>query len=151
VVENGSQIGSNKFIVPANAVLISKLNPRIPRVWAPSCIPANSVCSTEFLVLVPREETDRDFLAALGWSPSFRYQMELHATGTTGSHQRIHPSVALAIEVNTPDDKAEQSAIAATLADMAAEIAAVQAKLAKARQLKQGMMRELLTGKIRLV
>ena len=32
---------------------------------------------------------------------------------------------------------------------MDAEIAALEAKLAKARQLKQGMMQELLTGRIR--
>ncbi len=46
---------------------------------------------------------------------------------------------------------AEQTAIAAILTDMDAEIAALEAKLAKARQLKQGMMQELLTGRIRLV
>jgi type I restriction enzyme, S subunit len=34
---------------------------------------------------------------------------------------------------------------------MDAEIAALEAELAKARNLKQGMMRELLTGRIRLV
>ncbi|MDT7043474.1 restriction endonuclease subunit S [Candidatus Nitronereus thalassa] len=45
----------------------------------------------------------------------------------------------------------EQTAIAAILSDMDAEIAALEAKLAKARQLKQGMMQELLTGRIRLV
>ena len=34
---------------------------------------------------------------------------------------------------------------------MDAEIAALEAKLAKVLRLKQGMMQELLTGKIRLV
>jgi type I restriction enzyme S subunit len=34
---------------------------------------------------------------------------------------------------------------------MEAEITASEAKLAKARQIKQGMMQELLTGRIRLV
>ena len=37
------------------------------------------------------------------------------------------------------------------LSDMDAEIAALEAKLSKARQVKQGMMSELLTGKVRLV
>jgi len=45
----------------------------------------------------------------------------------------------------------EQSAIAATLSDMDAELAALEAKLTKARSVKQGMMQELLTGRIRLV
>jgi type I restriction enzyme, S subunit len=45
----------------------------------------------------------------------------------------------------------EQTAIAAILSDMDAEIAALEEKLTKARQLKQGMMQELLTGRLRLV
>jgi len=45
----------------------------------------------------------------------------------------------------------EQFAIASILSDMDAEIAALEAKLAKARCLKQGMMQELLTGRIRLI
>ena len=45
----------------------------------------------------------------------------------------------------------EQSAIATILADMDAEIVALETKLAKVRQIKQGMMQELLTGRIRLV
>ena len=45
----------------------------------------------------------------------------------------------------------EQRSIAAILMDIDIEIAALEAKLTKARQLKQGMMQELLTGRIRLV
>ena len=44
----------------------------------------------------------------------------------------------------------EQTTIATILSDTDAEIAALEAKLAKARQIKQGMMQELLTGRIRL-
>lgn len=45
----------------------------------------------------------------------------------------------------------EQVAIAEILNDMDTEIAALETKLAKARKIKQGMMQELLTGRIRLV
>jgi type I restriction enzyme S subunit len=45
----------------------------------------------------------------------------------------------------------EQVAIATVLSDMDTEIATLETKLTKARQLKQGMMQELLTGRIRLV
>ena len=45
----------------------------------------------------------------------------------------------------------EQTAIATVLSDMDSEIAALETKLAKYRQLKTGMMQQLLTGKIRLV
>ncbi len=44
----------------------------------------------------------------------------------------------------------EQIAIANILMDMDSEIAALESKLSKARQIKQGMMQELLTGRIRL-
>jgi type I restriction enzyme S subunit len=54
-------------------------------------------------------------------------------------------------EVQLPVTKAEQTAIATILTDMDAEIAALAEKLTKAHQLKQGMMQELLTGKVRLV
>ena len=45
----------------------------------------------------------------------------------------------------------EQTAIAAVLSDMDAEIAALEARRDKTRALKQGMMQELLTGRVRLL
>jgi type I restriction enzyme S subunit len=45
----------------------------------------------------------------------------------------------------------EQAAVATILSDMDAEIAALDAKLTKTRLVKQGMMQELLTGRIRLI
>ena len=44
----------------------------------------------------------------------------------------------------------EQTAIATILSDMDNELQALTQKLEKARALKQGMMQQLLTGKIRL-
>ena len=44
----------------------------------------------------------------------------------------------------------EQTAIATILSDMDSEIQALQQRLTKTRQIKQGMMQELLTGKTRL-
>jgi restriction endonuclease S subunit len=53
--------------------------------------------------------------------------------------------------VPLPPTKSEQGAIAEALSDMDAEIAALEAKLTKAHQIKQGMMQELLTGRMRLL
>lgn len=47
--------------------------------------------------------------------------------------------------------KSEQTAIATILSDMDAELAALESRLAKTRQIKQGLMQELLTGRIRLL
>ena len=54
-------------------------------------------------------------------------------------------------EVSIPSSKAEQTAIAAILSTLDSDIAALQSQLVKARQIKQGMAQELLTGRIRLV
>jgi type I restriction enzyme S subunit len=45
----------------------------------------------------------------------------------------------------------EQQAIAAVLTDMHAELAALEQRLAKTRDIKQAMMQELLTGRTRLL
>jgi type I restriction enzyme S subunit len=45
----------------------------------------------------------------------------------------------------------EQTAIAAVLTDIDAEVTALEQRLAKTRALKQGMMQELLTGRTRLI
>jgi type I restriction enzyme S subunit len=55
-----------------------------------------------------------------------------------------------AIEVMLPKID-EQNAVVSTLSDMGSEIDVLEQKLAKYRQIKQGMMQQLLTGKIRLV
>lgn len=150
VVELGLSIGSNKFRVISGAVLISKLNPRIPRIWVPLVIPEDSVASTEFLVLTPKECITRNYLYVLLTSPRLQEQMELAATGTTGSHQRIGPEHVLKLVLHVPNAISEQQAIATILSDMDAEISALEARRNKTRLLKQGMMQELLTGRIRL-
>jgi type I restriction enzyme S subunit len=54
------------------------------------------------------------------------------------------------IEVHLPRIE-EQTAIAAVLSDMDAEVEAPEARREKTRRIKQGMMQELLTGRTRLV
>lgn len=81
-------------------------------------------------------------------APEFRKKAENVGTGST--RKRIGLSELRRLEVRCPGLE-EQTAIAAVLADMDAEIAAIEEKLAKARRVKQGMMQELLTGRIRLV
>jgi type I restriction enzyme S subunit len=54
-------------------------------------------------------------------------------------------------EVLLPPTKEEQAAIAEVLTNMNTELATLEARRDKARQIKQGMMQELLTGRIRLL
>lgn len=69
----------------------------------------------------------------------------------SGTRAKLNKSEMNKIEVRMPHEQPEQSAIAAILSDMDADIDALNETLAKACQIKQGMMQELLTGRIRLV
>ena len=62
----------------------------------------------------------------------------------------LSASVIENIDVIIPELR-EQAALASIISDMDNEIEALEQKLAKTRQIKQGMMQQLLTGKIRLV
>jgi type I restriction enzyme S subunit len=53
--------------------------------------------------------------------------------------------------IPVPPAEAEQRAIASVLADMDAEIAALKKRCDKTREIKKGIMQQLLTGRIRLV
>lgn len=111
-LEPAAAIKSSKFTVPPDSVLVSKLNPRFPRVWCPNVSESvTSVASTEFVVLRPLSGVDRRFLAYLCQSPSFRSQLEGMVTGTSGSHQRVRARDLLSVEVTIPPI-GEQRAIA---------------------------------------
>ena len=55
------------------------------------------------------------------------------------------------VELNKPKTLEEQTKIATILSDMDTEIETLEKQLAKYKQVKQGLMQNLLTGKIRLV
>jgi type I restriction enzyme S subunit len=70
--------------------------------------------------------------------------------GQTGSQMNLNTGLINGTAIKIPP-RSEQSAIATVLSDMDAELAALEARRDKTRALKQAMMRELLTGKTRLV
>ena len=92
-IERGKTIKSNKTMVPADAVLLSKLNPEIPRVWMPSKFQARiQICSTEFLAFVARYPANRSLLYFLFCDTTFGDMLRSMVTGTSKSHQRVPPS-----------------------------------------------------------
>jgi type I restriction enzyme S subunit len=106
--ETGEAIKSNKFLVTSDAVLVSKLNPRIPRVWMPDVRTGRrSICSTEFLVL-RHSQVSREYLFGLCTSAAFSQEFATMVTGTSGSHQRVRPEFLDSIEVVIPDAATEQ-------------------------------------------
>jgi type I restriction enzyme, S subunit len=71
--------------------------------------------------------------------------------GQTGSQMNLNTNLIDSTKITIPPQKEEQERIATILSDMDTAIAVLEEKLTKTRQLKQGMMHELLTGRIRLV
>lgn len=81
-------------------------------------------------------------------SKNYRYFIDLLLSGS--SINNLKPSDIEQIEIKLPS-LSEQEHIASILSDMDAEIETLEQKLTKAKQIKQGLMQELLTGRIRLV
>ena len=77
-----------------------------------------------------------------------RTVMSVLAQGAT--RYNIGKSAFMRLSIPQPTQE-EQTAIATVLSDMDTELAALQARRDKTRALKQAMMQELLTGRIRLI
>ncbi|MDX7857915.1 restriction endonuclease subunit S [Aeromonas caviae] len=105
------------------------------------------VCSTEVWVLKPDVNlATSEYIYSIVQSERFINA----ASEAYGTHMpRADWSVVKYFPVMLPST-VEQTAIATILSDMDSELTALQQKLAKARSLKQGMMQQLLTGRIRL-
>lgn len=104
--EYGEAIKSQKFLVPGDAVLISKLNPEIERVWLVDVkTDERAVCSTEFLVFRAKAPFTRTFAYCLASSVGFRRKLEGLVTGTSKSHQRAQPEAILNLQTILPPPK----------------------------------------------
>jgi len=90
----------------------------------------------------------RVYKAYLQFIPAFKLALTRIVTGI--SVYAISKKQFAEIELALPP-LPEQRAIATVLSEMDAEITALEHRLEKARQIKQGMMQQLLTGKVRLV
>ena len=108
----------------------------------------SGVCSTELWILSPKTDLIlSSYLFQIVQTDNF-----IEVTSSAyGTHMpRSDWKVVKNYEVVLPS-KEEQEAIAQILTDMDEEITALEEKLEKTCQIKQGMMQELLTGRIRLI
>ena len=102
-LERGADIKSNKTAIPSNAILVSKLNPRIDRIWIPKDVGNHrQICSTEFLCFKPINGFGLATIEVLFRSDGIREKMASMVTGTSNSHQRVPPKVLMQAEVLLP-------------------------------------------------
>jgi type I restriction enzyme S subunit len=134
---------SSAEVIPTNSIVMTS------RATIGECAVNLAPITTNqgFKNFVPFKETDASFLYYLLITQKQRF-IGL-CSGST--FLEIGKTQLNGFEIKMPPTKAEQTAIATILSDMDTEIDALTAKLRKARQIKQGMMQELLTGKTRLV
>jgi type I restriction enzyme S subunit len=99
-----------------------------------------------FQSLIAQDQVNNEFLYYL--MSTLKNVLLQNASGST--FLEISPSKVKAIEVAIPSHE-EQNSIATILSDMDSELMQLESKLGKAKSIKQGMMQNLLTGKIRLV
>ena len=78
-------------------------------------------------------------------------QNEIYKCQTGGAQPHIHAKDIKDIEIPIPSAILEQKRIASIIESMDDEISSLATKKAKFEQIKQGMMQQLLTGKIRLI
>ncbi|MFQ2565221.1 restriction endonuclease subunit S [Aeromonas caviae] len=114
-----------------------------------SFVNAEGYCIAQNLIgLRLRNNFDKSFIYYLTTFFPFKKQVDAVLMGA------VQPSLKVPhlkkFRLLIPLEKKEQTAIATILSDMDNELKALTQKLEKARELKQGMMQQLLTGKIRL-
>ena len=150
VVELGEVIKSNKFLVPEGCVLLSKLNPRIPRIWLPPQPRGRQqIASTEFLVFMPRSAFDRHYLYCQFQQSAFREELAQSASGTSNSHQRVRPNDVLHKAIIVPPSPIRKgfADVADPLFALSAANHAESATLAKVRDY---LLPKLFRGQVRV-
>ena len=130
-------------------VLVSTVRPNLQSHLLFQLDAPHWVCSTGFAVVRCRAEvTNPAYVFPHLFSSGVSRQIETLLTGS--NYPAINSKDVRALEIPIPSF-AEQTAIATILSDMDSELAALQARRAKTQALKQAMMQELLTGRIRLI
>ena len=146
-MEDGADIKSAKQRLDRPSVLLSKLNPRIPRVWDAAKIPEMhpAVASTEFIVLEPRSGSTAE-LAAVLRMPATVDGLQSLARGTSGSHQRVSPADAMALEV--PDVTQLPAELRRTLTDLATASASRRTESGRLAATRDALLPELMSGRL---
>jgi len=145
--------GNHKAELKAGDVIVTKAGPR-HRVGVPAWvdyIPPNIIVSGKMIGLRPDSEKIHPMmLASAISSPQAQTYLDQRTTGMAESQVNFENGNLLETPITLPSFE-EQLAIASRLQDMDTDIAVLEKRRAKTRDLKQAMVQELLTGRTRLV
>ena len=102
IIENAADLASGKLLLRGGEVLVSKLNPEKSAVLLAEPHEIPTVCSPEFIALVPRK-IDRKFAYHFMLSAPVRHQLNASVESVTNSHKRARVDRFLASNVDLPD------------------------------------------------
>lgn len=145
IIELGEAIESNKIEVNEPSILVSKLNPRKPRVVIVESPEGQTCCSTEFICYQPKSPDENlRFWGAYFYSAEFSARLARVAIGSTNSHTRAAPRETLDWLVPSVPST-EQETIAQILDTLDTAIHKTEALIQKLKAVKQGLLHDLLT------
>ena len=98
---------------------------------------------------IKSDKANPNFIFGLFNSQRYRRYLKVLLSGS--SINNLKPSDIESMEFKIPSDRIEQDSIASVLSDMEFEIQALERRREKVKQIKQGMMQQLLTGRVRLI
>ncbi|QQR87103.1 MAG: restriction endonuclease subunit S [Flavobacteriales bacterium] len=148
--ELGDTIKSSKYVVPENAVLVSKLNPRFPRVWpVRDKKHEHPISSTEFQVFVPKKDEIFGFLYCFLISKPVQDELASAASGTSGSHQRVSPDdiKALTFQAKSKQQLVDFSKVVDPLLE---KIDTNKDQVANLTKLRDTLLPKLMSGEVRV-
>lgn len=148
ILEVGFAIKSNKLVVTPGSILVSKLNPHIPRVWLTDVDPAyRAVGSTEFFVLQAKAPHSSAFLYSLMSSPEFAVDLQTLVTGTSNSHQRVQPEAFMSYSLAVPSDETA-TAFESLVKPLLDQVLANRKEMAQLAKTRDELLPRLLSGEI---
>lgn len=148
-IVDGGAIRSAKLIVAQDDVLISKINPRINRVWQVTKSDLPQIGSSEWLVarIMQKEFIAAKYLALYLSSPVFREWITQATEGVTGSHTRAKSFQILRQCIPVPPLDAQQR-IVETLEAHLSQLDKALAEMARAKQQSESLVRSWLHAQL---
>ena len=144
-----ASIKSNKTLMDRPGILVSRLNPRISRMWWVETDAARvNVCSPEFAYLTAGDMHGLACTWLAVRSPEFRGEMVDRVTGTSGSHQRVRPADLMTIGV--PDYRSLAEHIQATVLTLLHLVSDRRRQSVALAELRDVLLPELTSGRMRV-
>lgn len=141
----GSEVKSTKQKVEVGDVLISKINPRINRVWVVEDFSDHEkIASSEWIIVRPKDFIDPKYLKYAASAPFFRSLLQSEVSGVGGSLTRARPKIVANYRIPVAP-LPEQQRIVARLDAVFGHLDRMREKLDRIPELLKNFRQQVLT------